>query len=90
MPNTPWMACAGTPELRQYMWYIMGAVASTMSIVFGVWFMQSLRYEARKQLQFKLVAEQQRADAAAETVASRGEEGLLEPLIGESAEGSQV
>ena len=71
------------------MWYVMGAVALTMFIVFGVWLMLSLRYEARKQIQFNLVAERQRADAAAEAAGGR-EEGLLEPLIGESAVGSQV
>ena len=87
--TTAWMACAGTPELRQYMWYVMGTVALTMFIVFGVWLMLSLRYEARKQIQFNLVAERQRADAAAEAAGGR-EEGLLEPLIGESAVGSQV
>ena len=83
----PCMGCAGTPDLRQYIWYILSAVPLTMLIVFGVWFVLSLWYEARKQL--KLAAEQQQQANAAAEAADGGEEGLLEPLIGESA-GSQT
>lgn len=76
------MAETGTPECRQYMGYIMGAVAAAGSIAFVVWFVLGLRREAREQLASKLAAQQQ-ADAVA---ASGGDyEGMREPLIGASA-----